>query len=46
MADVKEIEAAIGQDDLIAGRAPLPDLLCQFRGRKNFLGGLRQFSPP
>jgi hypothetical protein len=46
MADVKEIEAAIGQDDPVTGGAPPPDLLCQFRGRKKFLGGLRQFSPP
>jgi len=46
MADVKEIEAAIGQDDPVTGGAPPLDLLCQFRGRKNFLGGLRQFSPP
>jgi len=46
MADVKEIEAAIGQDDPVTSGAPLPDLPCQFRGRKNFLGGLRQFSPP
>ena len=39
---MKEIETAVGQDNPVPRRAPLPDLLCQFGGRKNFLGGLRQ----
>ena len=42
MAYVKKIEAAVGQNDAVTRGAPLPDLLCQLGGRKNFLGGLRQ----
>jgi hypothetical protein len=43
---MKKIKTAIGQDNLISCGTPLPDLLCQFGGRKNFWGGLRQISPP
>jgi hypothetical protein len=39
---MKEIKTAVGQDNPVSRGAPLPDLLCQFGGRKNFLGGLRQ----
>jgi hypothetical protein len=35
---MKKIKAAVGQDNLIAGRTPLPDFLSQLRGAKNFLG--------
>ena len=42
MANMKKVKAAVGQDDPVPGGAPLPDPLCQFGGRKDFLGGLRQ----
>jgi hypothetical protein len=42
VAYVKKIETAIGQDDLLAGGAPLADQLCQLSRGKNFLASLRQ----
>jgi hypothetical protein len=39
---MKKIKAAVGQDNLIAGRTPLVDLLCQLRGIKDFLDRRRQ----
>jgi hypothetical protein len=39
---MKKIKTSIGQDDLVSGRAPLPDLLYQFRGRKYVLSGAGQ----
>ena len=44
--NMQQIKTAVGQDNPASCGAPLPDLLCQFGGRKNFLGGLRQISPP
>ena len=41
---MKKIKASIGQDDLVSSRAPLPDLLRQFRSRKYFLWGAGQSS--
>jgi hypothetical protein len=37
MADVKKIKTSVGQNDFFSSRAPLPDLGCQFSGRKDFL---------
>jgi hypothetical protein len=33
MPHVKKIKTAVGQDNLVSGGAPLPDLLRQFGGR-------------
>jgi hypothetical protein len=44
MSNVKKIKASIGQNDFVSSRTPLPDLLCQFRSRKNLLGGRSQSS--
>ena len=41
---MKKIKTSIGQDDLVSSRTPLPDLLCQFRSRKNLLASCSQSS--
>jgi hypothetical protein len=42
VAYVKKIETAVGQDDLLAGGAPLADQFCQLSRGENFLASLRQ----
>src|SRR5579859_3922181 len=42
MAYMKKVKTAIGQDDLLAGRAPLANELCQISRSKNFLANARQ----
>jgi hypothetical protein len=42
MSYVKKIETAVGQDDLLAGGAPLADQFCQLSRGENFLASLRQ----
>lgn len=42
VAYVKKIETAVGQDDLLAGGAPLVDQFCQLSRGKDFLASLRQ----
>ena len=39
---MEKVKTSVSQDDLFSSRAPLPDLGCQFSGRKYFLCGPRQ----
>jgi hypothetical protein len=46
VTNVKQIKAAVGQRDLLAGRPPLCNCVRQLFSCENFLESLRQINPP